>query len=44
MWNTTLAGYNNRLAIPSNAREPYRTITLTLLRIYPILFMLVGTA
>jgi hypothetical protein len=27
----------------SNTREPYRTITLTLLRIYPILFLFVGT-
>jgi hypothetical protein len=27
----------------SNTREPYRTITLTLLRIYPILFLFIGT-
>ncbi len=27
----------------STTREPYRTITLTLLRIYPILFLFVGT-
>ncbi|CAF3489146.1 unnamed protein product [Rotaria sp. Silwood1] len=44
MWNTTLTGCNNPLTISSNVREPYRTITLTLLRIYPILFMFVGTA
>ncbi|CAF1986380.1 unnamed protein product [Rotaria magnacalcarata] len=27
----------------TNSREPYRTITLILLRIYPILFMFIGT-
>ena len=31
----------NQTSIQS--REPYRTITLTLLRVYPILFILVGT-
>ncbi|CAF2469101.1 unnamed protein product [Rotaria sp. Silwood2] len=44
MWNTTPTGCNNPLTVSSNAREPYRTITLTLLRVYPILFMFVGTA
>jgi hypothetical protein len=31
------------LTYSTNIREPYRTITLTLLRIYPILFLFVGT-
>ncbi|CAF1251399.1 unnamed protein product [Rotaria sordida] len=44
MWNTTPNGCNDSLTVSSNAREPYRTITLTLLRFYPILFMFVGTA
>jgi len=44
MWNATLTGCINPLTRSSNIREPYRTITLTLLRIYPILFMFVGTA
>ena len=44
MWNATQTGCNNPLTRISNTREPYRTITLTLLRIYPILFMFVGTA
>ncbi|CAF0933605.1 unnamed protein product [Adineta steineri] len=37
-------GCNNSLTRSSNSREPYRTITLTLLRVYPILFIFVGTA
>jgi hypothetical protein len=44
MWNATPTGCINPLTRSSNTREPYRTITLTLLRIYPILFMFVGTA
>ena len=44
MWNTTLVACNNSVAVSSITREPYRTITLTLLRIYPILFILIGTA
>ncbi len=44
MWNATPNGCINPLTRSSNTREPYRTITLTLLRIYPILFMCVGTA
>ena len=34
---------NHSLINSSDPREPYRTITLTLLRLYPILFILVGT-
>ncbi|CAF0720205.1 unnamed protein product [Adineta steineri] len=44
MSNTTPTGCNHSITRSSDTREPYRTITLTLLRIYPILFMLVGTA
>jgi hypothetical protein len=44
MWNATPIGCSNPLTRISNTREPYRTITLTLLRLYPILFMFVGTA
>jgi len=44
MWNATPTGCINPLTRSPNTREPYRTITLTLLRIYPILFMFVGTA
>jgi len=43
MWNVTPMGCNNSLTHSSNNREPYRTITLTLLRFYPILFICVGT-
>ncbi|CAF1502882.1 unnamed protein product, partial [Adineta ricciae] len=45
MSNTTPTGRTtNLLSHSSDNREPYRTITLTLLRIYPILFICVGTA
>ena len=44
MWNDTSTGCDPSLVRTSNSREPYRTITLTLLRIYPLLFMFVGTA
>lgn len=44
MWNTTSNGCLNPLTGEAHLREPYRTITLTLLRIYPLLFMSVGTA
>ncbi|CAF1631574.1 unnamed protein product, partial [Adineta ricciae] len=45
MSNTTPTGRTtNLLPHSSDNREPYRTITLTLLRIYPILFICVGTA
>ncbi|UJR15765.1 hypothetical protein I4U23_002699 [Adineta vaga] len=43
MWNVTPMGCNTSFTRSSNSREPYRTITLTLLRIYPILFIFVGT-
>ncbi|CAF0769010.1 unnamed protein product [Adineta ricciae] len=43
MWNSTPVGCNTSLTRSSTSREPYRTITLTLLRIYPILFIFVGT-
>jgi hypothetical protein len=39
MFNVTM----NECINLSKTREPYRTITLTLLRIYPILFLIVGT-
>ena len=44
MWNMTSVECPHSVTYSSNTREPYRTITLTLLRIYPILFILVGTA
>lgn len=45
MWNNaTTNGCVNPFTRSSHSREPYRTITLTLLRIYPLLFMFVGTA
>ncbi|UJR30851.1 hypothetical protein I4U23_018366 [Adineta vaga] len=44
MSNATPTGCTNLLTHSSDDREPYRTITLTLLRIYPILFICVGTA
>lgn len=44
MWNDTSTGCDHSFVQASNTREPYRTITLTLLRIYPLLFMFVGTA
>jgi hypothetical protein len=43
MWNVTPIGCNNNLTFSTAIREPYRTITLSLLRIYPILFIFVGT-
>lgn len=43
MFNDTRNKCNYTLADLSYLREPYRTITLTLLRIYPILFLFVGT-
>jgi len=43
MLNVTSTECNNSLIDSTNTREPYRTITLTLLRIYPILFLVVGT-
>ena len=43
MWNITSATCNNSLIHTFDTREPYRTITLNLLRIYPILFIFVGT-
>jgi hypothetical protein len=43
MLNVTSTECNNSLIDSTNTREPYRTITLTLLRIYPILFLIVGT-
>ncbi|CAF0848744.1 unnamed protein product [Rotaria sp. Silwood1] len=43
MWNVTLIQCDNCLTCSSNTREPYRTITLILLRIYPILFIFIGT-
>ena len=42
MRNTTV-DCNQSFSSSLDPREPYRTITLTILRIYPILFMLVGT-
>ena len=43
MWNITSSACNNSSTRSSDTREPYRTITLNLLRIYPILFISVGT-
>lgn len=44
MSNDTSIGCDPSLIQSSTNREPYRTITLTLLRFYPILFICVGTA
>ncbi|CAF2371933.1 unnamed protein product [Rotaria sp. Silwood2] len=43
MWNVTPIQCDHCLICSSNTREPYRTITLILLRIYPILFIFIGT-
>ncbi|CAF3380054.1 unnamed protein product [Rotaria socialis] len=43
MSHATSAQCETCSAYSTNSREPYRTITLTLLRIYPILFIFIGT-
>lgn len=43
MRNNTTTECNDCSTCVSHSREPYRTITLTLLRFYPILFIFIGT-